>query len=136
MLGQTGAPEKNNAPKEPMSIWFNKAGNSYHRSLPIGNGRLGAMDLGGVRRQRIVLNESSMWSGGAYDSSRYDAYKCLPEVRELLFAGKAGEANSLLGKHFRYPEGVVGTRHKDQFDGDRVHIGGNAITIKKGELLM
>ncbi len=31
------------------------------------------MDLGGVIKKRIVLNESSLWSGGAYDGNKYGA---------------------------------------------------------------
>ena len=50
------------------------------------------MDLGGVNEDRIVLNESSLWSGGPYDGNRYDAHTCLPEVREKLFAGDVSGA--------------------------------------------
>ena len=70
------------APAEPMSVWFNKPAKSFHESCVLGNGRLGAMDFGGVAKERIVLNESSVWSGGPYDGNKYDACKCLPEVRE------------------------------------------------------
>lgn len=74
-------------PVEPMSVWFVSPARSFHESCPLGNGRLGAMDFGGVGRERIALNESSLWSGGPYDGNKYDAYQCLPEVREKLFAG-------------------------------------------------
>ena len=80
------------APAEPMSVWFVSPAKSFHESCPLGNGRLGTMDFGGVGSQRIVLNESSLWSGGPYDGNSYDAYKCLPEVREKLFAGDISEA--------------------------------------------
>src|SRR5512137_1643458 len=79
-------------PVEPLSVWFDKPGNSFHESCVLGNGRLGAMDLGGVDTDRIVLNESSLWSGGAYDGNNYEGYKCLPEVREKLFAGDTSAA--------------------------------------------
>ena len=84
-------------PTEPMSVWFTNPAKSFHESCPLGNGRLGAMDFGGVGTERIVLNESSLWSGGPYDGNKYDAYQCLPEVREKLFAGDisgAGTASS------------------------------------------
>ena len=70
------------APAEAMSVWFVRPAKSFHESCPLGNGRLGAMDFGGVGSQRIVLNESSLWSGGPYDGNRYDAYKYVPEVRK------------------------------------------------------
>lgn len=103
------------APAEPMSVWFVKPADSFHESSVLGNGRLGAMDLGGVDKERIVLNESSVWTGGPYDGNRYDAYKCLPEVRKKLFEGNIGEAQSELTKNFGYPAGVSGWNDRDQF---------------------
>ncbi len=103
------------APLEPMSVWFVQPAGSFHESSVLGNGRLGAMDLGGVESERIVLNESSVWTGGAYDGNRYDAYKCLPDVRSNLFAGNIGEANGIIERNFGYPAGVKGWRDRDQF---------------------
>ena len=102
-------------PSELMSVWFTGPARSYHESCVLGNGRLGAMDLGGVDSSQIVLNESSVWSGGPYDANRPDAYKCLPEVRDALFSGNQDAAKSLLGANFRYPEGVRGWDDQNQF---------------------
>ncbi len=102
-------------PDEPLSLWFDKPGGSFLESCVLGNGRLGAMDLGGVERNRIVLNESSMWSGGPYDGNRYGAYRCLPEVREKLFSGDIGGAWQVLSASFRYADGVGGYRNASQF---------------------
>ncbi|MGA2865285.1 MAG: glycoside hydrolase N-terminal domain-containing protein [Verrucomicrobiota bacterium] len=102
-------------PAEPMSVWFVSPARSFHESCPLGNGRLGAMDFGGVGRERIVLNESSVWSGGPYDGNKYDAYQCLPEVREKLFAGDISGAAGVLGKSFRYADGVSGWGDVNQF---------------------
>lgn len=55
------------------------------------NGRLRAMDYGRVTRDRIVLNESSMWSGEKYEASKYDVYLCLPEIGPKLFGGEIDE---------------------------------------------
>jgi len=103
------------APSEPMSVWFVKPGQSYHEASIVGNGRLGAMDFGGVGSDRIVLNESSMWSGGPYEANNYDAYKCLPEVRQKLFAGDIGGASQVLNQSFRYADGVKGWGDDTQF---------------------
>jgi alpha-L-fucosidase 2 len=102
-------------PSEPMSVWFVNPARSFHESCPLGNGRLGAMDFGGVARERIVLNESSLWSGGPYDGNNYDAYQCLPEVREKLFAGDISGAGAALNQGFRYAEGVSGWGDVNQF---------------------
>jgi alpha-L-fucosidase 2 len=102
-------------PAEPMSVWFVHPAKSFHESCPLGNGRLGAMDFGGVGRQRVVLNESSLWSGGPYDGNKYDAYRCLPEVRAKLFAGDISGAGAALNRGFRYAEGVGGWGDVNQF---------------------
>lgn len=36
---------------------------AWVRALPFGNGRLGGSLFGGISTERILLNESSMWSG-------------------------------------------------------------------------
>jgi len=49
-------------------------------ALPVGNGRLGGLILGGPEKERIIVNEDSLWTGdenpsgnddtmGAYQSS-------------------------------------------------------------------
>ncbi|MHB1036661.1 MAG: glycosyl hydrolase family 95 catalytic domain-containing protein [Pirellulales bacterium] len=102
-------------PAEPMSVWFVSPARLFHESCPLGNGRLGAMDFGGVGKERIVLNESSVWSGGPYDGNKYDAYRCLPEVREKLFAGDISAAGAALNRGFRYADGVSGWGDENQF---------------------
>jgi Glycosyl hydrolase family 65, N-terminal domain len=55
------------------------------RDLPLGNGRLGAMVFGGIVRERLQLNEDTVWAGGPYDPVNPDAKAALPEVRRLRF---------------------------------------------------
>lgn len=62
------------------------------KSLPLGNGSLGVMVFGDVNRERIQLNEESMWSGSPDDNDNPDAYPALGKIRELLFNGKYKEA--------------------------------------------
>ena len=75
------------------SEWVNSR--SWLKALPIGNGRLGGMVFGGVRNERIQLNEESVWSGGKQDADNPEALKYLPEIRQLLFDGKYTEAQKL-----------------------------------------
>ena len=42
------------------TIWHETPGVNFTQGLPIGNGRLGMMILGGTADERIVLNEESM----------------------------------------------------------------------------
>jgi alpha-L-fucosidase 2 len=114
-LGGAGLLPAVEPPAEPMSVWFAAPGRGFHESSIVGNGRLGAMEFGGVATDRIVLNESSVWSGGPYDANNHDAYKCLPEVRQRLFAGDVAGADKLLRANFQYPEGVKGWWDENQF---------------------
>ncbi|MEI7898936.1 MAG: glycoside hydrolase N-terminal domain-containing protein [bacterium] len=98
-----------------MSVWFDRPGRGFIESCVLGNGRLGAMDIGGVDRERVMLNESSVWSGGPYDGNNYESHKYLPEVRAKLFAGDIPGAEALLNKRFGYAEGVSGFRDPSQF---------------------
>lgn len=82
------------------SIWFDAPAKNFTESSPLGNGRLGAMMFGDPNDERIVLNESSMWSGSRQDADRPDAYKVLPKIRELLLMGKNKEAEDLVNAHF------------------------------------
>ena len=82
------------------SVWFDAPAKNFTESSPMGNGRLGAMLFGGVDEERIVLNESSMWSGSRQDADHPDAYKVLPEIRRLLLEGKNVEAEALVNAHF------------------------------------
>ena len=54
-----------------------------NEALPIGNGRLGGLIAGGTDRERIALNEDSLWTGdenpGGNDN-RMGAYQCLGDV--------------------------------------------------------
>ena len=55
------------------TIWFDTPATNFTESTPLGNGRLGAMMFGGFDEERIVLNESSVWSGSHQDADRPDA---------------------------------------------------------------
>ncbi|MBM3854270.1 MAG: glycoside hydrolase family 95 protein, partial [Verrucomicrobia bacterium] len=82
------------------TLWFDAPATSFHASLPLGNGRIGAMVFGGVDEERIVLNESSVWSGSREDSDRANAHTVLPEIRRLLLEGKIPEAEALVNANF------------------------------------
>ncbi|MDY0357224.1 MAG: glycoside hydrolase N-terminal domain-containing protein [Sedimentisphaerales bacterium] len=86
------------APKEPLSLWYRQPAVEWVEALAVGNGRLGAMVFGGIDRERIQLNEDTLWAGGPYDPTRPEALEALPEARRLIFAGKYREAEALIGK--------------------------------------
>src|SRR5208283_573159 len=51
-----------------------------------------------IARERIQLNEDTVWNGRKRDRVNPEALKALPEVRRLLFEGKPREAEALEDK--------------------------------------
>jgi alpha-L-fucosidase 2 len=78
-----------------LKLWYRQPAEQWTEALPIGNGRLGAMIFGGVARERLQLNEDTLYAGGPYDPSSPEALAALPRVRELINAGKYAEAQQL-----------------------------------------
>lgn len=68
---------------------------------PIGNGTLGAMCFGGVKRDRVQINDDRCWSGspasiaGSKPPSRRDGPTVLQQVREAMAAGAVERAEGL-----------------------------------------
>ena len=89
------------------TVWFEQPAQTFHESLPLGNGRIGASVFGGVDEERIVLNESSVWSGSRVDNDIPGGYKHLPEIRKLLAEERYREAGQLTKKHFSSREKPV-----------------------------
>ena len=88
------------AQPQDVSVVFKKPAKHFTESLPIGNGRLGAMLFGKTDTDRIVLNEISLWSGGYQEADDSEAHTYLKEIQQLLLEGKNLEAQALLQKHF------------------------------------
>jgi alpha-L-fucosidase 2 len=80
-------------------LWYRQPATNWVEALPIGNGRLGAMVFGGVGRERLQLNEDTLWAGGPYDPVNTNARAALPKVRELIFAGRYAEAQAFAGSN-------------------------------------
>ena len=76
-------------------LWYTQPSVNWNEALPIGNGRMGAMIFGGVRHERISLNEETLWSGAPKDGNNPNAKKFLPLVREAALSGKYKKADSL-----------------------------------------
>jgi alpha-L-fucosidase 2 len=81
-----------------LTLWYRRPAPQWDHALPVGNGRLGGMVFGGVRSERIPLNEDSLWVGGPRETDNPEARAHLPEVRRLLFAGRPREAAALAEK--------------------------------------
>ena len=82
-------------PEEPLSLWFKQPAAIWEDALPLGNGRVGAMIYGGVAKERITLNENTLWAGPPKPVVKENISATVDKVRELLFAGKYVEAQAL-----------------------------------------
>jgi len=68
-------------------LWYNKPALAWTEALPLGNGKLGAMVFGGVEKDVVQLNESTLWSGGPVKENVNPAsVSFLPQIREALLA--------------------------------------------------
>ncbi|MGA2499772.1 MAG: glycoside hydrolase family 95 protein [Tepidisphaeraceae bacterium] len=87
-------------PRRDMVLWYRQPAQKWLDALPLGNGMMGAMVFGGVRQERIALNDSTFWSGRPHDYDDPEALKYFPQIRDLLFAGKFQEAEKMADEHF------------------------------------
>ena len=74
--------------KGDVVILFKDKAKNFTESLPLGNGRLGVMVFGNTGRERLVLNEISLWSGGPEDGDNEEAHKYLNDIQQYLLVGK------------------------------------------------
>lgn len=77
---------------EPAQKWAAEA-------LPVGNGRLGAMVFGGVKTERLQLNEESIWAGPPVPEISAEFKGAFQQARKLWFEGKCTEAQALVQEH-------------------------------------
>jgi alpha-L-fucosidase 2 len=82
-------------------IWFEQPAEVWEEALPIGNGRLGGMVFGGIDKERVQLNEETLWTGSPNQyTDKPDAYKLLPEIRKMLFDGEYAKAQEMTENEF------------------------------------
>jgi alpha-L-fucosidase 2 len=87
--------------KEQLSktVWFDKPAKYFEEAFPLGNGFIGMMVKGGAPSEDLILNESSLWTGGPVDPNMNpDAWKNLESVRKALFSEDYKLAEKLVKK--------------------------------------
>ncbi len=84
----------------PLRLWFDAPATIWEETLPLGNGRIGAMPDGGLYREKIILNDITLWSGSIQDPDNPKAAQYLPQIRKLLLEGKNDEAQKLVYQTF------------------------------------
>jgi len=80
----------------PMVLQYDKPATFFEESLPIGNGKLGALIYGGTDDNIIYLNDITLWTGKPVDRNLdADAHQWIPKIREALFNEDYALADSL-----------------------------------------
>ena len=84
------------AQQPPMVLHYDRPSDHFEESLPIGNGKLGALVYGGTDDNIIYLNDITLWTGKPVDRNLdADAHQWIPKIREALFAEDYRKADSL-----------------------------------------
>lgn len=93
-----------------LKLWYQQPAQKWMAATPIGNGRLAAMVFGGVPRERVALNEITMWVGQPDPDQEPDCGReRLEAMRELFFRGKLVEGNQMAQKHLAGKPNTFGT---------------------------
>ena len=80
----------------PMVLQYDRPADFFEESLPIGNGKLGALVYGGTDDNIIYLNDITLWTGKPVDRNLdKDAHQWIPKIREALFNEDYALADSL-----------------------------------------
>ena len=80
----------------PMVLQYDQPATYFEESLPIGNGKIGALVYGGTDDNIIYLNDITLWTGKPVDRNLdADAHKWIPAIREALFNEDYQLADSL-----------------------------------------
>ena len=82
-----------------LELYYAKPAGRWEETLPVGNGKLGAMIWGGAREEMLGLNEDSLWSGYEKDKANPGAYDSLQKVRELIFQDRVPEAEEMIRRN-------------------------------------
>ena len=79
-----------------MVLEYDKPATFFEESLPIGNGKLGALVYGGTDDNLIYLNDITLWTGKPVDCNLdADAHQWIPAIRKALFNEDYALADSL-----------------------------------------
>ena len=80
---------------EKRVVWFEKPAKEWKVATPVGNGRLGAMVLGAYPKERIQLNEDSIWAKEPMLRHPATTKDRIAEAQKLVDTGKYKEAHDL-----------------------------------------
>ncbi len=88
-------------------LWYDEFINDWMWALPLGNGRVGAMQYGNPHCEQIEINEESLWCGRQIQEKYHASPEALKEIRRLVSEEKLKEAAQLARETFLSDPPVV-----------------------------
>ena len=92
--------QKDVSKKTNQTIWFTSPAKEWQEALPLGNGRLGMMVFGDPKKERIQLNDDSLWPKDLGWTHPKGGPEDLKKIREALDNGDPETADRLLVEKF------------------------------------
>lgn len=83
------------------TLKYDQPAGNWEEALLIGNGFLGGMVYGDTIRERIQINEDSVWTSGVENRLNEESLENLHQIREDIFQGNIKEAE-ILAKQTMY----------------------------------
>ncbi|MBN2618006.1 MAG: glycoside hydrolase family 95 protein [Spirochaetales bacterium] len=81
-------------------LYYNSPAKDWDSALPIGNGSLGAMCFGGVKVDRLQMNQESIWAGPPVPENIEGSYIYLDQATKYLQSGEYLKAQKILQNNF------------------------------------
>ena len=89
-----------------LKLWYDRPAKIWEEALPLGNGKTGAMVFGRVNKERLQLNDNTLWSGFPNAGNNPKGPAHLPLVRQATF--------SLWNSEAAMQQYAYGTAHHQQ----------------------
>ena len=87
--------------RKGMELFYDSPAKFWTEALPLGNGRLGAMVFGGADKEKLQINEDTIWSGGPGPNTTEGlGPEVFAKARDEVFAEKYQEAKATLPKNY------------------------------------
>lgn len=87
-------------PDDSSVLWYKQPAEEWMEALPVGNGRFGAMIFGDPNKERLQLNEDSLWPAADGWDNPDGTPEDLAKVRQLIMEGKNVEADAMFVDKF------------------------------------
>lgn len=97
----SGSEVNENTSQQALTLWYQEPALEWEQALPLGNGRLGTMVYGGIQKEKLMLNEDSLWSGWPEpENDREGAHLALKKLRAAIKNGNIDSANKIALEEF------------------------------------